>query len=411
MNGIVVRKLSDIVGKGFRYLGKSGPPNNGGLRRLVVQKAKWHNNADSPVMLMIDDFTNAWVKGDGSSDFDARGDWGGGHKAPHSIFSFLETNLYSLFPEIRTTFFTVVGKISHYTLHQPFTFAEPVNHDKASVYFFEEIFADERFEMAYHGFNHGAPGKTTLDFIQEWKGFTSIDTAMRQIREGLDIYQSVFGVFPGGGKYGGWEYNDFSDKTIDLSGFRWWCRDWMPKDITGAICKEYYEPQIFGENRIIALPSTIHGRQWTRGQIDRLLTDRQIISIEEHIGALRPDGLIQTPNVYDDINRLKRLFSYLERKNVWHAKGSEIAGYVDAYLNTTIYDIGTDSFRLLYSGINTESTITLLIQPMNSLDMQSERVSLICPDGSAVFGERSTEEEMVKFNLRPLPGEYRLKGF
>ena len=132
------------------------------------------------------------------------------------------------------------------------------------------------------------------------------------------------------GKYGGWDYNGFADAAVDDSGFLWWCRDWMPRDVAGRIPDEYYDPQFFGRNLVVALPSTVHGHFWDRQQIDTLMKRRQLIAIEEHIAPLRPDGLIQTPNIVDDMDDLRRLYRLLRGKNVWHANGTEIASYVVA---------------------------------------------------------------------------------
>ena len=33
----------------------------------------------------------------------------------------------------------------------------------------------------------------------------------------------------------GWEYNEFSEPALSELGFSWWCRDWMPRDVTGTI--------------------------------------------------------------------------------------------------------------------------------------------------------------------------------
>jgi len=378
-------------------------------KRLSVYNAKWKGDANSPVMLMIDDLTNAWMKVSQGENFETRGDWGGLYDSPQSIFSFLEENLFNFFPEIKTTFFAVMGAISQYTFHEFFTFAGAVNENMNSLRFFNKVFSDPRFEIAYHGLHHGKPGKTTKDFVQEWKSFHSLDEAIQIIRKGQEIYKSAFGVMPHGGKYCGWEYNSFSDPSVDEAGFRWWCRDWMPKDISGNVVKEYYEPQYFGKSKVIALPSTIHGRNWTKKQIDRLCEDRQIISIEEHMGAIRPDGLIQTPNAYDDIARLRTLFKYLRQKKVWYAKGSEIADYIDAYINTFVTDIGENSFRIDYAGRKQDNEITLVIQMVGAWQGHKENLMLVCPDGSLIGGHKGDNIGTMVFTLPAQSGIFYLR--
>ena len=172
--------------------------------RLAVSIAKWKNDADSPVMLMVDDLANAYCAPANSLP-DARGDWGGLHNSSNSIMQYLETNLFHEFREIRTTFFTVMGPISQYNHYQPFSSAKPANDDKESISFFRNLGQIEEFEIAYHGFNHGLPGETTKDFIQEWETFSSLEDAVLQTNRGIEIYQDIFGCPPKGGKYGGWQ--------------------------------------------------------------------------------------------------------------------------------------------------------------------------------------------------------------
>ena len=151
-------------------------------------------------------------------------------------------------------------------------------------------------------------------FVQEWHGFPSHEAAVAQTKQGLETFSRAIGTRPAGGKYGGWDYNGFAERRVDACGFIWWCRDWMPRDMAGRIPDAYYEPQFFGKNLVVALPSTVHGHFWDSRQIDLLLARRQLIAIEEHIAPIRPDGLVQTPNIVDDMSDLRRLYQYLRGK-------------------------------------------------------------------------------------------------
>jgi hypothetical protein len=384
-------------------------PSLNKMARMSVSVAKWKGNVLSPVMLMIDDLSNAFVVDKTKNNVDARGDWGGLHDHPKSIYRFLENNLFNVFPEIRTTFFLVVGSISQYNKYEAFNFSKPINHDNASIQFFRHLYKDFRFEIAYHGLNHGISGETSEEFIQEWEGFTSVFNADQQTRNGLELYKKIFGAFPIGGKYGGWKYNRYSEASINNSGFKWWCRDWMPKDISQYIHHSYYEPQFFGKKNVVALPSTVHGNLWTKKQINLLLKDMQIISIEEHIGALRPDGCIQTPNVFDDINRLKKLFGFIRGKNVWHATGTEISEYFITRHNTLISDIGSDSFILNHISPNTPGLITLIVKPQDMGDIATNtKYILTASNGSIVKGYVDKFHKHILFDIISIPGEYRL---
>ena len=224
----MIGKYKDKIKKTYSTIKTNHLTSRQCSNRLIIDKAKWFNNADSPVMLMIDDLTNAWHSRNGNSSWDYGGDWGGGLLGEKSVFSFLFENLLNDFPEVKVTLFVVAGKISHYTHGYPFTFAEALNFSEESKAFFRKVNDDDRFEIAYHGYNHGTPGKRTEDFIQEWKGVHSVEEACRQTEKGMEIFKEVFDKYPSGGKYGGWEYNQCSDESVDRTGFLWWCRDWMP---------------------------------------------------------------------------------------------------------------------------------------------------------------------------------------
>jgi hypothetical protein len=359
-------------------------PEASRLPRLVVEKTRWLHDACSPVMLMVDDLTNAWHSRSGGQLWDPGGDWGGGLSKPGSALLFLKDGLLREFPEIKVTFFTVAGRLSAYTHHQPFSFSAPLDADEESRRFFGSLSKDPRFELAYHGFDHGSPGATTESFLQEWRGFESREAAIAQTMRGLEIFRRATGSVPRGGKYGGWDYNTFADAAVNDCGFLWWCRDWTPRDVTGRIPDHYYEPQFFGSNLVVALPSTVHGQFWDRRQIDLLLDRRQLIAVEEHIAAVRPDGLTQTPNIVDDLEELRGLFRYLQRKPVWHATGSEIASYVVARERTVVCDVSQEGFSLRYEGHIEGPMLTLSIDCSVVCSPSRPLIEVIAPGGEKV---------------------------
>src|SRR5438093_9613209 len=124
----------------------------GAPMRLVVEKAAWLHDARSPVMLMVDDLTNAWHNRSGGDRWEPGGDWGGGHDDPGSALYAIEARLLADFPEARVTFFTVAGPISAYTRDQPFSRAMALDADAASRRRVALLAADARFDLAYHGY-------------------------------------------------------------------------------------------------------------------------------------------------------------------------------------------------------------------------------------------------------------------
>jgi len=372
-------------------------------KRLTVSKTQWMGGALSPVVLMIDDLTNAWHNSSGGDTWEHGGDWGGGLDHPRGAVAFLEKNLLQDYPEARITFFVVAGQISAYTRHQPFSYAAPLDASEQSAHFFGMLHRDPRFELAYHGFNHGTTGVRTDAFLQEWRGFDSNDDAIAQTKAGLGIFRRTTGAIPRGGKYGGWDYNEFADNSIAECGFEWWCRDWTPRDVTGRIDDGYYEPQFFGTHPVLALPSTVHGHFWDARQINVLLERRQIISIEEHIAPVRPDGMIQTPNIVDDIDELRRLYGYLRSKNVWHANCSDIAAYETVRQQTLVHDVTINGFCLLYSGRLQRPTLTLRIDCSTLCAPGAPRIAVITPNGQELDSEAYSFDQRTYRHLITLP--------
>jgi len=380
-----MKTIKNRIKKKYFHLRQSIlPSHHDKLQRLGIEKAKWLGGAQSPVMLMIDDFSNAWHSEKGQPIWDRGGDWGGGLNRSGSAFSLLAENLLNDFPEVRVTFFTVAGKISHYVYGLPFTYAESLTHNEETKAFFRSIHDDKRFEIAYHGYDHGRPGTSTEEFTQEWNGFRSVEEACDQIKKGKDIFREVFCTYPLGGKYGGWEYNEFADESIDRSEFLWWCRDWTPRETGQGAKSTRYEPQFFGRNCVIALPSTIHGFYWSKKQIETLLSKEQIISIEEHIAPIRPDGRIQRPNILDDFRELRRLFAYLRKKNVWHATGTEIATYFMAYSQSVICNVTPNRFSIRYSGKIEKPILTLRLDCSGMCSPNNPHIRVFLPNGACV---------------------------
>lgn len=396
---------------------------------LNVKIAKWHNNADSPVMFMIDDFCNKWIDLNENGKVDLGEDWGYGKDIPNSSFNFLKTELLEKYPYLKVTFFTTVGTRNP-AIERPLykIYSAPINEDEKSEAFFRKIHSDKRFEIAYHGLNHGIPGRTIQDFRQEWMTFRSIKEAVKQTEQGKKIYFETFGEYPRGGKYCGYEYNDFADKSISKANFFWWCRDWS-RGKTHVADKIRFEPKYFGVNKVIDIPSTVGGYLLTgrnnmgrmRRTIKRilkpmwieyklktiasLLKNKQIISIQEHIAPSIANGQRQVPNIFDDRKSLRHIFTFLKNKNVWYATGTEIAEYFDARENAEILKIKKDKFRVEYTGRPLKPTLTLIIKTNRIL--KENRVEIIAPDGTAFKG-CVCKNSCYKINLRIVNGIYRI---
>jgi len=408
MSGVLLPRLR----KSWSLLRRRLSGAAAGPERLVIAKTKWLNDLSSPVMLMVDDLTNAWHSPKKAATWELGGDWGGGFRKPKSSMGFLEDRLMREFPEARVTFFTVAGPISPYTHHEPFSFAAPLDATPESAAFFKSVAVDPRYELAYHGLNHGTPGVRYQEFVQEWRGFSSVAEANEQTQKGLSIFERAVGARPAGGKFGGYDYNEFAQDSLDECGFLWWCRDWMPRDVGGRVPDDYYEPQFFGRNMLVALPSTVHGYHWDPRQIEVLLAKRQIISIAEHIAPVRPTGVTQTPNIIDDMAELRRLYAFLRGCPVWHATGTQIASYVTARERTHVYDVTADGFSLRYDGRVERPVLTLRIDRAATAGESRPFLEITPPDGGTALVVKQSAETSRPYFLATIPvmnGRYTVK--
>ncbi len=392
---------------------------------MKIFKAKWYNNVDSPVMFMIDDLANVWIDLNQNSKVDPGEDWGHDRDNANSSIRFLMDSILKDFPHVKVTFFVVTGRRSPVIKnHNTYFFSEPINYDKEIKAFFKTLKDNPQFELAYHGLTHGNPGETAQDFSQEWETFGSVEEAVKQIEKGKEIYFDTFGTYPKGGKYCGYKYNEFSDDSINAAGFLWWCRNWNrgQKNIPDEI---RFEPQFFGANRVIDIPSTISGDlfpikkdrnimeeflitilkpfwiRWNLRNISILLKKKQLISIQEHIAPSRVDGRTQKPNIWDGKESLNKIFTFLRNKNVWYATGTEIAEYIEAREHTEISILSKDSFQINYTGRMIKPILTLIIE----IARDSNKLSIISPDGELKESSARTGNN-YRINLSIMNGIY-----
>ena len=367
-----------------------------------IRPSKWLHNADSPVMLMVDDFTNVWVDANGNGLVEPEEDWGHALDSPGSAFEFLTDKILADCPAARVTFFTPMARVSTVRTCMCAAHFGPINEDERTAAFFRAVHRDPRFEVAYHGLTHGVPGDRTEDFVQEWVAYKSLEEALETIQKGKKIYFEVFGEQPAGGKYCGYAQNSFSDESIDKSGFLWWCRRW-DRGETGPGDVERFDVRYFGEHGVLDIPSTVFGAMFNRPrglvaralggkaalrrgieELERLLNHGLVVSIQEHISPARPDGRRQTPNIFDDRQSLKLIYDYLADKNVWHCTGTELAEYVHCRDNVTLEE--NERGFVLRSSLSRDVKTRLV-----SIVVDRENVKhIVTPAGERIAGRDGT---------------------
>ncbi len=350
---------------------------------MSITVCKWYNDAVVPVLFFIDDLANVWVDTNGNGKIDLGEDWGYGKDGENSSFRFLNEAILKDFPKVKTTFFVPVGvRVGMIENPQIKSVSKMINCDEKTKAFFKNINDNPKYEIAYHGTTHGKVGKTRNDFKQEWELFKNLDEAIETINIGKEVYKEVFGYYPKGGKYCGYETNEFSDESIDKTGFIWWCRfynkgliDDKDCDIGGSDLNPLTNLDIkaFGNRGVVDIPSTLNGglltgvfnanKKTLKGmakfilkkylikkkisEIDFLLKNSLVISIQEHISPARDDGRIQTPNILNDRESLKYIFNYLKDKNVWYCTGTELAEYCLTRNEISIKPINENEFEIL----------------------------------------------------------------
>lgn len=393
---------------------------------MKIEICKWYKNVNSPVLFFIDDFANVWIDSNNNGEIDQGEDWGYAKFHENSSLNFLKNSILKNFISVKTTFFVPVG-LRNGMLNNPKIgfYSKLINCDKETKEFFNSINKDEKFEIAYHGTFHN---KLTSDekIIPEWVSYKNINEAIKVINNGKEIYKDVFGFYPRGGKYCGYATNEFSDESIDKTGFMWWCRKWnrgiynLNKNLNP---KELFDITIFGENKLIDIPSTIDGGLFSGNlksntktlkglvksilkkkllnkklqQIDYLLDNKLIISIQEHIAPSRDDGKRQSPNIFDDRESLIYIFDYLKNKNVWYCTGTELAEYYWIRENIKIEIIDKYCFSIK------KCYVKELVSNKVSIKINDEEVKEIMqPDGTKIHKNNNC------FNLDIIEGNYTI---
>lgn len=397
---------------------------------MRVGICKWYNDADSPVLLMIDDLANTWVDTNHNGSVDEGEDWGYFKNEEYSSFRFLNEKILNLYPKVKVTFFVPVGTRAGMLVDPLFPqISKPINSDDESKQFFRSVHEYPHFELAYHGTTHGTAGHHAVDFVQEWAAFNSVDEAVDTVRMGMTIFEDAIGEHPRGGKYCGYTSNVYSDESINETGFTWWCRYWnrgISEGVEDMTCGSDNNPltnfdvKRFGSNSVIDIPSTVNGellnglyrndptvkgrmkrilrkplQYWKLRQIAYLLKHRLVISVQEHMAPSRDDGKRQNPNIIDDRESLLAIFRYLENKNVWYCTGSELANYVNLRDHVEINFQGEHTFTLKHETAFANQTMSLKFEEEDLFQILLPNQSLVRVQGKVV-------------NLPVIKGEYTM---
>lgn len=221
--------------------------------------ATWYNNFKAPVVLMIDDLSDACVDVYPESH---KNDWGHLCSKEGSSFHFLQNNLLNEYPEIKITFFVPSLKhnvINDYSKFKVEKFALGERDEYTS---FLKNLDKKGHEIAHHGSNHGEyldkELSTTLNnWTHEWALFDNIETGVRVTMDGVEKFKDTCDIDIVGGKYCGYIAIDNSREIIDKCNFLYWCED-------AKYDSKSYNDDFFGKNEVISFPTTVSGNSFVR---------------------------------------------------------------------------------------------------------------------------------------------------
>jgi hypothetical protein len=337
-----------------------------------LQISRYKDNAIAPVIFMVDDIANVSIKQSRGSNLKIGEDWGQYGRDKNSMWDFLSTQLLEKFPHIKTTLFLVTDKRAPMALDESYSYSEPITKDQKFKTFLKYLDKQPNVELAYHGTTHGVAAKKHDEFLQEWESFRSLDHALEEIARGKELFKTVLGDYPRGGKYCGYVRGEYGDDSISKADFKWWCYHW-----DGIVWDKGSEERIYsyelGLNQgVVDIPTTVDAstlslkmvhklfsrkylkscylylkeRKTLEKHIDSLYDNRQVIAIQEHSSPYRTDKILQYPNIVSDIDNLKHIFSILAKKDVWYATCSELADYYLNRLHTEFIPLSESEFLL-----------------------------------------------------------------
>ena len=314
--------------------------------------AKWFNNYQAPLVLMMDDLSDAYVEVYHES---YKNDWGYLCDANGSSFHFLKKELLEIYPYIKITFFIPYLKHNVINENSQYRFKKFSLGDRLEYTNFLKKLDVQGHEIAHHGSNHGKYINenilsTVNNWKHEWELFEDIAAGIDITLNGVKKFKNICNIDVVGGKYCGYKTIDNSQTIIDKCNFLYWC------DRVNYLEKNFNE-SFFGKNNIISFPTNYRGNAFVRLsyktgnekrdkiknilkylqpfynvfsyiQLYKLYKNKYVISIQEHSSPSTSAGTVQAPNIVTDIESLKKIFKFLKRFSIWYATCKEISKYI-----------------------------------------------------------------------------------
>lgn len=339
----------------------------------VVEKCKYKDGHQTACCLMIDDLGPAAVSLGGS--IEAANDWGYLMDGPNSLYQYLDNWLFQKYPEIRGTIFLPLESQDYIDKNMGYkVYTRSI--DGEYIEFLKRI--SSRFEFAFHGIKHAWFDDATRKPVHEFSNAN--DELIMHTLHKVEQFQGKTGIEFTGGKFPGYNYNEKALDLISSLKAKWWALDADMIQKVGKNDLEYYSQKGF-----LQIPTNICGDAFTmkkalqfeflrklKRRIKNRFAGRPLdylaylynnhlpITIQEHFQNQITSGKRQTPNLYDDINSLDKIYGYLRGKDVWYTNCTEMAHYFDCYQRSKLTNTEKDTFRITYQGIYDKLKISMM---------------------------------------------------
>lgn len=326
-----------------------------------MKKCKYYNNHQTACSLMIDDLVPAAISI--NNVFGPHNDWGYFKKSDQSLYNYLDKKLFSKYPEIRGTIFLPFKE--HTTLVDNGYKVLRGEFDNEYNVFLKEV--NSRFDFAFHGILHTWMKDNSI--IYEFENFNINDFANFEAE--TDYYLKLTQLYFSGGKFPGYKYNDDAILFMEKMNYKWIA---LNAEMINKKSRNNQLSFIKG-TKLVNIPSNISGDIFgfipQKGNTIKKLVKQLIfperyidpekyieylylngypLIVQEHYQNQRSDGKRQTPNLFDDIYSLDKIYGILRPLDVWNATCSEIAHYYDSFVNTDITFNNDQTFKITYTG-------------------------------------------------------------
>jgi hypothetical protein len=348
---------------------------------LKFKKCLYHNNAKTAVVLMLDDLVPIAVSS--NSSIETRNDWGYLEDRIDSLYKYIENYLFKKFPEIKGTIFLPLEEHKSIESNGYTIFSNDFN--DSFIKFLKRI--ESRFEFAFHGIQHTniENGKVKFEF-ENYSNSLDIEFANKLIN-----FEKKTGIIFSGGKFPGYRYNYNAIEFIKNLKYKWMALD------SHMINKKHDDNSLkyIKNSKLVGIPTNLSGDVFNslpprannvRKFVKKILKKKKLpeelieylylnqlpIIIQEHFQNLRIDGKRQTPNIYDDLISLDKIFGMLRPLDIWYTNCGEIAHYFDSYQNTQL-TLNNDGFEINYNGNWDEPIISFESEISKIIDVSSNK--------------------------------------